>query len=209
MIIPKEAAICPHCKKKQGTGLIVKLILAFLLFGVINAIIQKPLPEPPPSSQPLSPPSSNDHNLTPAEHLKAIQVNLKTGNIVEANLHFRKLSQGTQEFSKAEKLYDNYRKNKKIVDRESAKIANQVMIQKRAKFAKEYERQLLDKGMDVYVSTQGKDKSVLRVKWVLVSRPLVYKMINDGSVMGNLRNLGFKKLIMTDGYDSSWTVKVE
>ena len=67
----------------------------------------------------------------------------------------------------------------------------------------------MDKGMDVYASAEGKDKTTLRIKWILVNRPLVHKMMNDGAAMQNLRDLGFKKLVMTDGHSGDWGVVLD
>jgi hypothetical protein len=82
------------------------------------------------------------------------------------------------------------------------------MIDARAAYADELERLYLDKGMDVYVTVSGPDKTVIKLEYVLMSRPLVHQMSNDDSVMTVLRSLGFKKLVLSDKYDSSWTVSL-
>ncbi len=68
---------------------------------------------------------------------------------------------------------------------------------------------MLQKGLDVYASTLGKDHSTFKIKFILTSRPLVYKLANDEGFTGTLKGLGFKKLIMTDGYYDTWSVKIE
>jgi len=45
MMIPKEAKICPHCRKKQGTSFIVgflAVIVTIFLFGLIISMISTP-----------------------------------------------------------------------------------------------------------------------------------------------------------------------
>lgn len=57
MIIPKEAKICPHCRKRQGWTLPAKFGLAILILIVILVIIPK-LFGPSPSSPKFTDPSS-------------------------------------------------------------------------------------------------------------------------------------------------------
>lgn len=82
-------------------------------------------------------------------------------------------------------------------------------IEDRKKFAKSYEKELLKKGADVYVTTLGKDSTTLHISHILMNRPRVYNFSNNPSSMATLKSLGFKKVIMTDGYDKTWSFKVE
>ncbi|QSV44915.1 hypothetical protein [Geobacter benzoatilyticus] len=159
-----------------------------------------------PQSQP---PAPQPVQLAPADALKKMTVAIRTGDMGEANRLFRDIPKDSPEYKKAQALYDEWRAKKAKADKDAARIAKRIGAVNRKKFAKEYERQLLDKGMDAYVSTQGKESSTLKIKWVLVSRPLVHKMINDENVVENLRSLGFTKLVMSDGYDSSWTIDLK
>lgn len=56
-----------------------------------------------------------------------------------------------------------------------------------------------------YVKVKGKNSDILEIKYVLMSRPLVYKLANDGKVYQTAKEWGFKKIVFSDGYDSSWT----
>jgi hypothetical protein len=49
----------------------------------------------------------------------------------------------------------------------------------------------------------------LRLRWVLISRPIVYNFINDRDLMADLKGRGFRQLVMTDGYDSTWRQKID
>jgi len=46
MMIPKEAKVCPHCRKRQGMGLFAKLAIGFfgllVLGGVIGQLKENP-----------------------------------------------------------------------------------------------------------------------------------------------------------------------
>lgn len=104
------------------------------------------------------------------------------------------------------KLQAEIEKNREKIKKQEIADQKRQAGDNRKTFAKEYERKLLDKGMDVYVTTIGKDCSTLKLKWVLVSRPLVHQICNEDGMMGTLRSLGFKKFILADGYDKSWTI---
>ncbi len=60
--------------------------------------------------------------------------------------------------------------------------------------------------MDVKVSASGLKKDQLRLKYVLMSQPLVYKFQNEMKISDQAAVFGFKKVIYTDGYDETWTV---
>lgn len=79
----------------------------------------------------------------------------------------------------------------------------------RHRFAEDYERDLLGKGMDFTVRATGPAKRTLRMEWILVGRPLAYQMSNDEKVVRNLQRLGFRRLIMTDGHDESYSVTID
>lgn len=75
----------------------------------------------------------------------------------------------------------------------------------RRQFAEEQERNFLSNGFDFTVRTNGKDATTIRYTSVLVSRPLVYKLMNESDLANTLKTIGFKKAIFSDGYDAEWT----
>lgn len=80
------------------------------------------------------------------------------------------------------------------------------LLEKRRRAADILETTFLDAGRDVYVRSEGKELRTLRVKYILMSRPLVYKFQQDHKTRETLRDLGFTKLIFTDGYRDTWTM---
>ncbi|APP86436.1 hypothetical protein BI317_22170 [Xanthomonas hortorum pv. gardneri] len=60
--------------------------------------------------------------------------------------------------------------------------------------------------MDVKVTASGAKKDQLRLRYVLMSQPLVYKFQNEMKINDQARVFGFKKIIYSDGYDETWTV---
>jgi hypothetical protein len=65
-------------------------------------------------------------------------------------------------------------------------------------------------GMDAKVSAIGANKTRLRVVYVLMSQPLIYKFQNDIKLDEQARQFGFTRLEDTNGFDSelgrTWTV---
>jgi len=105
---------------------------------------------------------------------------------------------------------DVYRKGAEPSDKEfamkvSAVIARAVVVMREA-HASALEEVFISTGMDARVSAIGSNKSTLRIKFVLMSQPLVYKLQQEGLVSLRAKELDFKKVIYTDGYDNSWTV---
>lgn len=86
----------------------------------------------------------------------------------------------------------------KVVDKKEA-------TKQRAEFVSRYEDALLSKGMDVVVTASSPEKTTFKMKYVLMNRPLVHKLINEGDMLENLHGRGFTKAIFTDGYDKTWT----
>ncbi|MCD0420169.1 hypothetical protein LOC51_23375 [Rubrivivax sp. JA1024] len=82
------------------------------------------------------------------------------------------------------------------------------LLEKRRNAAKVMETTFLDGGSDVYVSAEGKEFRTLRIRYILMSRPLVYKIQKNDVMLNNWRDLGFREVILTDGYNSVWTVKL-
>ena len=65
---------------------------------------------------------------------------------------------------------------------------------------------MLDKGYNFQVSTLGVKADILKIKYILAGRVMAHHF-RDGEFHRNLKNLGFKKFILTDGYDETYTWK--
>ena len=93
----------------------------------------------------------------------------------------------------------------KRVEQAFAADMDKVEAKARADYAVELENRYLDKGMDMHVNVSGKSKDIITMKYVLFSRPLVHQMNQDGSLMASLKARGFKRLVLADGYNYTWT----
>jgi len=101
------------------------------------------------------------------------------------------------EYKEAQKLIP-------IAQRKFTEKTEARLLDARRSFAKEAEQHMLEQNFDMYVKVSGPKDTIITFRYVLMSRPTVYQVINDSGFMGRLRALGFKKAVFTDGYYSTW-----
>lgn len=84
------------------------------------------------------------------------------------------------------------------------------LLEKRKAYITLWERAMLGRGHDFYFTLTGKNKDELRVKYVLIDRPFVYQFQRDyADLIREMGTLGFRKIHLTDGYESEWTINIE
>lgn len=99
--------------------------------------------------------------------------------------------------------------SRKAEEAREAERKRQDGIKGRELFAtKILDRTFLTLGRDVGISVEGKQNTVLRLRWVLWSRVTIFQMQNDQEFMKSLRAIGFKRIIFETGYGYSWTLGV-
>ena len=81
-------------------------------------------------------------------------------------------------------------------------------VEGRDDYAGTSERNFLANGMDVSARTSGPKHTTLTLSYVLMGRPTVYQLVNDPTFLSTLSDLGFKMVVFTDGYDSTWRYDV-
>lgn len=87
-------------------------------------------------------------------------------------------------------------------------------VQGRKTYAQELENNFLNAGYDVYVTLSGRKDTTLNLRFVLFSRPLVYKLTRDdlgreSDFVSNCRLRGFEKIVFSDGYATRWTLPLK
>ena len=103
------------------------------------------------------------------------------------------------------------------------KVAEQIRVKEKAKddlarindvdgrrsYAKLLENNFLRNSMDATVTTEGDKGSTLRIKYIGFTRPAMFKLQEEGKLIPDIieasKSRGFRKLIMWNGYDLSWT----
>jgi hypothetical protein len=118
-----------------------------------------------------------------------------------------------EQIVKAAKL-EQIRKEKAVKEaaKEAAKDAKELAprSQERKNYASNLEHKMLMAGHDYYVSTEGKYNEVIKIKYVLVGRPFCTQFVNS-DMPDQLKKLGFRKVIMSNGYDFTitWNLQAE
>ncbi len=165
---------------------------------------------------------SGYQKMSPAEHLSHAKKALELNNIPDATNqmnHLDALPKESPLFAEAEilrkelilkqKQQEEVLKKEQAAAEEKQKRENDlVLMQARKDFAKTYEKELLQQGMDAYVTTQGQDHSVLQIRYILMNKSFVHDLSNNAEFTDTLRRMEFKKLKLTNGYDESWTVSL-
>jgi uncharacterized protein YyaL (SSP411 family) len=152
--------------------------------------------------------------LSPKEHLARAK-ELATANassFPSFHEHINAIPPSAKEYAEAQKLRAQIVKREAEMSAQNAKREleerERTGIASREAFANEAERHFLDQGMDFYITVGGASKTTITFKYVLMSRPLVYKIQQEESFIQRLRQEGFRKLILTDGYDDTWTINL-
>ena len=67
------------------------------------------------------------------------------------------------------------------------------------------QHEFLMRNMDAAFVAEGKQATVLRMKYVLVGNPLAEQLKTDGAFLERCRTAGFVKVILDDGFGKTWT----
>lgn len=96
-----------------------------------------------------------------------------------------------------------------VLDQRVAADLARGQVDARKRLADKIERDYLAKGRDVHVNATGTKSTTLRLEYVLFGRPDAYQIQNDREILGNLRSLGFRKIVITDGFDETYTITIQ
>ncbi|HWW46572.1 MAG TPA: hypothetical protein VNZ94_01880 [Xanthobacteraceae bacterium] len=75
-------------------------------------------------------------------------------------------------------------------ERTKAEVEKRLLGQRRD-YARNAESSFLNDGQDAYISVEGEDLRTLRIRYVLVGRPFVFRFENDQKLRERLRDMGF------------------
>ena len=81
----------------------------------------------------------------------------------------------------------------------SPALGQSVLPEQRIKFATGFEKMFHDKGMDAKVTTHGDKQAIVTISGPVVVAPIVHRLKDNAGVIQDLREMGFKHLVMTDG----------
>jgi hypothetical protein len=223
--ISTTAETCPQCgakvKKTSGcalvvAGLFVLIALASLGRGCADGTPTRSAATPGPARAAAVEPAKA------ADPAVALSLAKKTVDEIEARLKSNEerlkkyygtteqVQQATTDLVKLAAIKGLYeksdRKDEKGLGARADTLITRVSQQQRAVFASATEEIFIKSGMDIKVTAAGAKKDQLRLKYVLMSQPLVYKFQNEAKLPEQARFLGFRKIVYSDGYDETWNV---
>jgi hypothetical protein len=224
--ISTKADTCPQCGAKQtrtsGCAIIAAIFFGLVFFSVaVRSCFGEPDTTPPSERSPQPQPALSqtpvkvDPEGARAQSTKTVDE--IEGRLKENDQKLKKFYGTTEEVKQAtadliqlaviKGLYSEgkAREDVKIRSRADSLIAK-VSQQQRQIYASAMEEIFVKNGLDVRVTATGTKKDQLRLRYVLMSKPLVYKFQNEMNLDDRARDVGFKKIIFTDGYDETWTI---
>jgi hypothetical protein len=92
-----------------------------------------------------------------------------------------------------------------LSNRKLERLRNEEQETARRVYARQFEIRMLDQGMDATVTVRGEHGTTLHMKWILVGRVLAHQMSQEPELFEKMREMGFKRFIITDGYDETWS----
>lgn len=160
------------------------------------------------------------NKMTPAQHLGVAKEDLKPktteDRIAEGMKHLQAVN-GTPLEAQGIALRKHYEAQKTQAEKAAAveaaisiKKANaeneQQEILARDAMAKTIENGMLSEGYDVDVNAIGAKHTTLRIRFILVNKAFAYQTAHSPDIINSARDAGFKKLVLTDGYDEQWHI---
>lgn len=151
--------------------------------------------------------------MSSAEHLvqvkKLLQPDAPESVLEEADKHIQAIPASSPEAHAAAAIRAKFmaESEKKAAEfaKQTAKENAATAEAARVAFAKTVETQMLDEGWDFDVTAIGSTHTILRMKWVLADNVAAHQISNQNAIFDTARQLGFKKMELTDGYDKTWT----
>jgi hypothetical protein len=99
----------------------------------------------------------------------------------------------------------------KTINKSAVSLLPRIDEQSRMLFASSMEDSFMRQGQNITVRASGKGKKELRLVYVLMSQPLVYKFRNDFSIEETARSFGFSRVVYSNGLSSlgrSWSANL-
>ncbi len=224
--VSTDAKACPNCgstKYKPKSHTALKIIGGLFALGlVVNMVASLQSNKTVPDKNKPMAKAEITKSIPSSEHLALAKKYLKEGyepnkdpmkakwgNVVDAKQHLEAIKPEDKEYKESREFMKEIARREREIKKVAEKVAAKIMLSQRERYAKQIEKIFLRGGMDVTVSTSGPEKTVLKLDYVLWSRPLIYKFVNENNFLDGPKKTGFKKVIFYDTYNYSWTYKLD
>lgn len=205
-----SSKFCNACGAHLNSGRLKGLLIALgvIAFIAILMTIFQNQKQTSLNSASRAIPSPTVDAMSTKQHLDRARLLIQNGHGAAALDDLSLIAPNTPDYAEAQKLMPRARALQQKEEKEEQAREEKLTISRRQSYANEMETRMLEQYQDFYVRTSGVNQTTLTIRYVLMSRPFVYNLINDGKFMGRLRELGFKKVVFTDGYDQTWRENV-
>lgn len=224
---------CPSASAlvKWGGGFMLGLMIPVFLLTLLLKLTGQIPPDkkvPVSAAAPASTPASKP-KLTTAQHIleakRALETNYQPnedpkkaswGMVADAEEHLRAIDRyaSDSERNEAQVLLKEVERRNLEIKRTVAILTKEMMIKQREEYREKLDKIFLQSGMDVDVVLEGTEKEVLKLRYVLWSRPLVHQFtkggdMSDGSFLSNLKQAGFKEVYFDnkDDFNSCYNLQ--
>ncbi len=85
----------------------------------------------------------------------------------------------------------------------------EVSAEQRQRFGIIFREKFAKKFQGAKVNLEGDGNNTLRIEWSGVDRSFAATIIEEAEIIGDLRDMGFKRLIISDGHKSTWDVDLK
>lgn len=113
------------------------------------------------------------------------------------------ISEGQPEFAQAQALLHRMDLFQKQGEADGAKWEAKLKIVSRKDYAKKLEQGFIEQRMNADVTATGKENQVLSIKYALASKVMAHDLTTSG-LIGKAKTQGFRKVVLTDGYNFNW-----
>lgn len=216
MAIPTAANICPHCRKPQGIKLgCAAVILGFVVLVVVISVIEPIIHK---NDQPSTGnKSSSGINSPPAVDIPAVKTPTKRLGDIEYDYNYinKKLKKYYAESEDLANLTEDINFMQVWIDHHQApadpvnkklyvkfnELLPKMKVLKRVVYASLLESIFMETGMNIDVKATGSNKSILKLTYSLMSKPMVYSFQNKIHINDQARLAGFSKVIYTNNFE--------
>ncbi len=222
--ISNTAKICPSCgapvekKPKQVSKLTIALVSSIgvlFVYSAINGSTEANKPNVSPHETTTTSNTTSQPTTTTASQLSEYAFKLdeaqkrmvsNTDALKKYYATAHQVKQATEDsllLASIRMAYSGEHRTQEelALKTKAEKLAPKVIEQGRELYASMLQETFVKKGMDIDIEAKGKSNKTLRIKYVLMSQPLIYKFQNDMKLDEQAKQYGFTKIIYTNGFD--------
>ncbi len=219
--VKKDAVVCKHCHKdlpplpkvpfyKRPGYILIAILIILAIYASQQSETKKENTVQQTTQQKITTPTKSPMDLVSEIEKRMKEYKIRIKKYYPEQEMLEQLNKDAVVLAQMTALYKNSNdKEHKMLYEKSKKLGKENDILRREVLAKILEEKMLKTGQDYSINAIGENKDTLKIKHVFINRPFVHNFTNNNEMTMKLKNAGFKKLILTDGFDSTWTIDLK